>query len=73
LVGEDIAERRLFSSSSGVADDSICSDFDIYIRKLQVLLVLSPNIGHNTFFRNLLLSVVSDRFYGAQPESYTFL
>ncbi|KAM0901833.1 hypothetical protein ACQ4PT_019699 [Festuca glaucescens] len=35
LVGEDIAERRLFSSSSGVADDSICSDFDIYIRKLQ--------------------------------------
>uniref|UniRef100_A0ACD5U947 Uncharacterized protein n=1 Tax=Avena sativa TaxID=4498 RepID=A0ACD5U947_AVESA len=35
LVGEDIAERQLFSSSSGVADDSICSDFDIYIRKLQ--------------------------------------
>ncbi|KAM3366781.1 hypothetical protein ACQJBY_015856 [Aegilops geniculata] len=35
LVGEDTAERQLFSSSSGVADDSICSDFDIYIRKLQ--------------------------------------
>ncbi|CAM0904983.1 unnamed protein product [Alopecurus aequalis] len=35
LVGEDIAERQLFSSSSGVGDDSICSDFDIYIRKLQ--------------------------------------
>ncbi|GJN27907.1 hypothetical protein PR202_gb15970 [Eleusine coracana subsp. coracana] len=37
LVGEDLAERRLFSSSSGVTDDSICSDFDIYVRKLQVL------------------------------------
>ncbi|KAK3142856.1 hypothetical protein QOZ80_4BG0352680 [Eleusine coracana subsp. coracana] len=35
LVGEDLAERRLFSSSSGVTDDSICSDFDIYVRKLQ--------------------------------------
>ncbi|KQJ82044.1 protein TRANSPARENT TESTA 9 isoform X1 [Brachypodium distachyon] len=35
LVGEDIAERQLFASSSGLADDSICSDFDIYIRKLQ--------------------------------------
>jgi hypothetical protein len=56
LVGEDIAERKLFSSSSGVADDSISSDFDIYIRKLQVLLVLLPNIGLNTFFHNLLLS-----------------
>ncbi|GJN27904.1 hypothetical protein PR202_gb15967 [Eleusine coracana subsp. coracana] len=40
LVGEDLAERRLFSSSSGVTDDSICSDFDIYVRKLQVLDVL---------------------------------
>ncbi|WVZ84378.1 hypothetical protein U9M48_031416 [Paspalum notatum var. saurae] len=35
LVGEDLAERRLFSSSSGLVDDSICSDFDIYVRKLQ--------------------------------------
>ncbi|XP_062184774.1 protein TRANSPARENT TESTA 9-like isoform X1 [Phragmites australis] len=35
LVGEDLAERRLFSSSSGLTDDSICSDFDIYVRKLQ--------------------------------------
>ncbi|OEL26914.1 Protein CLEC16A-like protein [Dichanthelium oligosanthes] len=37
LVGEDLAERQLFSSSSGLTDDSICSDFDIYVRKLQVL------------------------------------
>jgi protein CLEC16A len=36
LVGEDLAERRLFSSSAGVTDDNICSDFDIYVRKLQV-------------------------------------
>ncbi|RLM65775.1 uncharacterized protein C2845_PM16G03450 [Panicum miliaceum] len=35
LVGEDLAERQLFSSSSGLTDDSICSDFDIYVRKLQ--------------------------------------
>ncbi|KAL6660439.1 hypothetical protein ACP70R_001985 [Stipagrostis hirtigluma subsp. patula] len=35
LVGEDLAERQLFSSSSSVTDDSICSDFDIYVRKLQ--------------------------------------
>uniref|UniRef100_A0A0E0DC39 FPL domain-containing protein n=1 Tax=Oryza meridionalis TaxID=40149 RepID=A0A0E0DC39_9ORYZ len=35
LVGEDLAERQLFSSSSGLADDSICSDFDMYVRKLQ--------------------------------------
>uniref|UniRef100_A0A0D9W399 FPL domain-containing protein n=1 Tax=Leersia perrieri TaxID=77586 RepID=A0A0D9W399_9ORYZ len=35
LVGEDIAERQLFSSSSGLTDDSICSDFDMYVRKLQ--------------------------------------
>ncbi|XP_066348518.1 protein TRANSPARENT TESTA 9-like isoform X3 [Miscanthus floridulus] len=35
LVGEDLAERQLFSSSSGLTDDSICSDFDIYARKLQ--------------------------------------
>ncbi|XP_012703235.1 uncharacterized protein LOC101765333 isoform X2 [Setaria italica] len=35
LVGEDLAERRLFSSSSGLTDDSICSDFDVYVRKLQ--------------------------------------
>ncbi|KAL5216722.1 hypothetical protein ABZP36_008123 [Zizania latifolia] len=35
LVGEDLAERQLFSSSSGLTDDSICSDFDVYVRKLQ--------------------------------------
>uniref|UniRef100_A0A0E0KNS3 FPL domain-containing protein n=1 Tax=Oryza punctata TaxID=4537 RepID=A0A0E0KNS3_ORYPU len=35
LVGEDLAERQLFSSSSGLTDDSICSDFDMYVRKLQ--------------------------------------
>ncbi|KAL6851525.1 hypothetical protein ACP4OV_020458 [Aristida adscensionis] len=35
LVGEDLAERQLFSSTSGVTDDGICSDFDIYVRKLQ--------------------------------------
>ncbi|XP_006652159.3 protein TRANSPARENT TESTA 9 [Oryza brachyantha] len=35
LVGEDLAERQLFSSSSGLTDDSTCSDFDIYVRKLQ--------------------------------------
>ncbi|OQU81274.1 hypothetical protein SORBI_3006G035300 [Sorghum bicolor] len=35
LVGEDHAERQLFSSSSSLTDDSICSDFDIYVRKLQ--------------------------------------
>ncbi|CAO2041874.1 unnamed protein product [Urochloa humidicola] len=35
LVGEDLAERQLFSSSSGLTDDSIFSDFDIYVRKLQ--------------------------------------
>ncbi|KAG2571073.1 hypothetical protein PVAP13_7KG063700 [Panicum virgatum] len=35
LVGEDLAERQLFSSSSGLTDDTICSDFDIYVRKLQ--------------------------------------
>ncbi|CAD6254500.1 unnamed protein product [Miscanthus lutarioriparius] len=36
LVGEDLAEGQLFSSSSGLTDDSIRSDFDIYVRKLQV-------------------------------------
>jgi protein CLEC16A len=35
LVGEDLAEGQLFSSSSGLIDDSIHSDFDIYVRKLQ--------------------------------------
>ncbi|XP_062225285.1 protein TRANSPARENT TESTA 9-like isoform X2 [Phragmites australis] len=35
LVGEDLAERQLFPSSSSVTDDTICSDFDIYVRKLQ--------------------------------------
>ncbi|AQK43067.1 protein TRANSPARENT TESTA 9 isoform X1 [Zea mays] len=35
LVGEDLAETQLFSSSSSLTDDSICSDFDIYVRKLQ--------------------------------------
>ncbi|EES08102.1 hypothetical protein BDA96_05G066000 [Sorghum bicolor] len=35
LVGEDLAEGQLFSSSSGLIDDNIHSDFDIYVRKLQ--------------------------------------
>ncbi|KAG8063993.1 hypothetical protein GUJ93_ZPchr0004g39941 [Zizania palustris] len=35
LVGEDLAERQLFSSSSGLPDDNNCNDFDVYARKLQ--------------------------------------
>lgn len=65
LVGEDLAERRLFSSNSGLNDDSICSDFDIYVRKLQEkygLQCLHPRQMTSKVHRYQVLDALVDLF-----------
>lgn len=75
LVGEDLAERQLFSSSSGLADDSICSDFDMYVRKLQVYCWFFHThlAGCNYTWCRLLLSKTFYDIVGSTIKSFTIL
>jgi protein CLEC16A len=76
LVGEDLAEGQLFSSSSGLIDDSIHSDFDIYARKLQDKYGLQchhPRLMSSKAHRYQVLDALADLFCRSKVSAYVRL